>query len=304
MVFPSPPAVSVVIPTRNRGDDVVHTVRAILDHDTDVEVIVVDQSTDDRTWQALQGVDDPRLTVVRSDRKGISNARNDGVAVARADVIAFTDDDCRPVPGWAGTMRVALDDRAAPAIVFGKVSIPETTAGEYAPAFDPERLLIEGVAPYPGEGIGIGASFAVTRAAFDRLGGFDPLLGAGAPVFTGGEETDFALRALGQGMRVAASFDAEVLHLGVRRGEEVTRLIIAYRRAVGAAYGKYARLHPLGGVRACAPWIVGQLVTMARAVVARRSPNPGVLAYFVLGFVASFRYGLDRRAQRLRQRRR
>src|SRR4051812_24734378 len=108
----APPAVSVVIPARNAEA----TIRATLDAlaaqqaDAPFEVIVVDDGSTDGTVAATrQAPLDVR--VVASRGRGAGAARNAGVAAARAEVIAFTDADCAPDPGWLREGLTALEGR-------------------------------------------------------------------------------------------------------------------------------------------------------------------------------------------------
>ena len=89
------PEVSVVIPTRNRARLLSNTLRSALEQrDVELEVIVVDDGSDDETPAVLVGVDDPRLRVVRLERaRGPNGARNAGIEAAVGEWIAFLDDD-------------------------------------------------------------------------------------------------------------------------------------------------------------------------------------------------------------------
>src|SRR5688572_32619017 len=108
------PPIAVVIPTRNRGAQAAEAAAAVLKDPIDVELAVVDQSSDEKSLEALLALNDPRLKVVRSSRRGASNARNEGVAATTAPIIAFTDDDCRPDGNWASTMvRLFAEDPEA-----------------------------------------------------------------------------------------------------------------------------------------------------------------------------------------------
>ena len=292
-------SISIVIPTRNRGIDVALAARAVLNDPCDLELVVVDQSTNDDSWVALAEVDDPRLIVIRSTETGISNARNTGVAATSAPIVAFTDDDCRPVSGWATAILSVFKTEPDTSLVFGRVVLPPTEEGDFAPAFEPSRRIVQGRAPLPRRGIGIGANFAVRRTALERLGGFDPLLGAGAPCYRGAEETDIVLRALAHGMRIANVTECEVLHLGVRRGPEVRDLIVAYRRAEGAAFGKYVRICGWPGIRDLGRWIGFECGVLVADALRLRRPQPGALLHLVAGAAGSLRYGVNRRAQRL-----
>jgi glycosyltransferase involved in cell wall biosynthesis len=89
------PAVSVVIPTYRRPDLVSRAVTSVLDQTMDdLEVIVVVDGRDDATCAALNAITDSRLRVHVPDRHlGNADARNAGIALARAAWVAFLDDD-------------------------------------------------------------------------------------------------------------------------------------------------------------------------------------------------------------------
>ena len=87
------PDVSVVIPTRDRGDVLGLTLASALRQlDVEVEVIVVDDGS--AVAPAVPGMDDPRVRLFREDRSaGVSAARNRGITEARGAWVAFLDDD-------------------------------------------------------------------------------------------------------------------------------------------------------------------------------------------------------------------
>ena len=89
------PLISVVIPTVNRSHIVVRAARSALAQTLDaIEVIVIVDGPDETTLDALLGVEDPRLRVKPlAQRVGSGAARNAGVAEARAEWVAFLDDD-------------------------------------------------------------------------------------------------------------------------------------------------------------------------------------------------------------------
>jgi glycosyltransferase involved in cell wall biosynthesis len=297
------PRISVVIPTRNRGTDAAEAARAVLLDKADFELVVIDQSTDERTVQALANIEDHRLRVVRSDLRGASNARNAGVSETSAPIVAFTDDDCRPTADWVSRVLKVFDEDPRAALMFGRVHLPpKENDSDYAPSFEPMHRIQERVVPLPSGDIGIGANFAVRRHVLEALGGFDPLLGPGAPVFRGAEETDLLIRALHGGYRVVNAVECDVLHLGVRTGKDVRPLHVQYQFAVGAAFGKHARLAGTSGLRDVARWIDFYVRMNARDLFERRKPRLGVLFYFVSGAASTFRYGLDHHRNVFRER--
>lgn len=94
------PLVTVVIPTRNRCDDVVVAARSALNQTfLDLEVVVVIDGADATSHQALTALRDPRLRIIQLDQSvGGSEARNVGARAARSEWIAFLDDDDQWLP--------------------------------------------------------------------------------------------------------------------------------------------------------------------------------------------------------------
>jgi glycosyltransferase involved in cell wall biosynthesis len=89
------PAISVVIPTRDRGGVVRRSVESALRSPRpDLEVVVVDDGSSDDTAARLAQVADDRLRYHRVDSIGNANrARNIGARLAQASLIAFLDSD-------------------------------------------------------------------------------------------------------------------------------------------------------------------------------------------------------------------
>jgi glycosyltransferase involved in cell wall biosynthesis len=173
----SDPTVSVVIPTRNRAEVLTsHALpSALAQRDVDVEVVVVDDGSDDDGRRALDRLTDPRVRVVRhATREGQSRARNTGIEAARGEWIAFLDDDDLWSPD---KLREQLDAAAAAHAEFvytGGVMVDEGRGGEVLsgmPLFPPEgileRLLRMNAIP-------AGASTVIARSTVVReVGGFD-----------------------------------------------------------------------------------------------------------------------------------
>ena len=104
--------VSTVIPTFNRKSDVVVAVRtALAQTHHDQEIIVVDDGSSDGTRETLIGEHGQRLTILRTERLGVSGARNHGMAAARGDYIALLDSDDEWLPGKLAAQVRFLEDR-------------------------------------------------------------------------------------------------------------------------------------------------------------------------------------------------
>jgi glycosyltransferase involved in cell wall biosynthesis len=87
------PIVTVIITTHNRGWIVGEAIDSVLSQDfSDYELIVVDDGSDDHTAEILAAYGE-RITVLRQANRGVSAARNRGIAEAAGRLIAFLDSD-------------------------------------------------------------------------------------------------------------------------------------------------------------------------------------------------------------------
>jgi len=96
---------SVIIPSYNSEATIVACLESVLNQDfaEPYEVIIVDSSTDNTPTLIEQRFPIVRL-IRREQRVGSGTARNLGVAVARGDILAFTDSDCVVEPDWLQKM--------------------------------------------------------------------------------------------------------------------------------------------------------------------------------------------------------
>lgn len=87
------PSVSVIIPTYNRCDMLKQAVDSVLEQDfRDFELIVADDGSTDSTQEMLRTYG-KRISLIRQENRGVSAARNRGIASASAELIAFLDSD-------------------------------------------------------------------------------------------------------------------------------------------------------------------------------------------------------------------
>ncbi len=89
------PLVSAIIPTHNRAVLLERAIRSV-QHQTypHLEIIVVDDASQDNTDEVVESFGDPRIRYIRHDNnRGGSAARNTGIAAATGEFIAFLDDD-------------------------------------------------------------------------------------------------------------------------------------------------------------------------------------------------------------------
>lgn len=88
------PRVSLLIPAYNEGRNILKAVESALAQDyPNFEVIVIDDGSEDGTYEKAASVHDPRLRVFRISHRGKAGALNFGLSKATGDVIATTDAD-------------------------------------------------------------------------------------------------------------------------------------------------------------------------------------------------------------------
>jgi glycosyltransferase involved in cell wall biosynthesis len=213
--------VSVVIPAYNAAGTIGRTLESIAAQDLDGawEVIVADDGSTDETVAIAERAG---ATVLRQDHEGPGPARNRGVAAASAPVIAFTDADCFPAPGW---LREGLRCLESADLVQGMVR-PDPSVRRQP--FD--RTVGVGDAG----GLFECANMLLRRELFDKVGGFEDWLDAriGKPL---AEDVWFGTRARRSGARIAYCQNSEVQHAVFRRGAGdyvAERLRLAYFPAI------------------------------------------------------------------------
>jgi glycosyltransferase involved in cell wall biosynthesis len=227
--------VSVVVCSRDRAEHLATCLtaltRAMRPQD---EIIVVDSAS--RDFRTQQVAFDHPVRFVRCERPGLSHARNAGVDVAARDVIAFTDDDCRPQPGWTAALAAAFEASEV-SFAFGRVigsadGVPvSVTVREEPQRIDPSCELAS---------IGHGANMAFRRSALQSIGGFDEVLGAGGTL-RAGEDKDAVWRLLCDGLVGAYVPDAVVEHVLWRSRGQAVRLSYGYGLGWGALSAKAIR---------------------------------------------------------------
>jgi glycosyltransferase involved in cell wall biosynthesis len=252
----------VVVCTRNRPDMLADALDAIVPtlRDGDTLLVVDSASTTDETRRvaAARGV-----RVVRCEQKGLSRARNRGVAETANEIVVFTDDDCRPQPGWLDRLMGPFAD-----------DVVGFTLGQVRADVEDAHLPFDAARPRPAARfagptdpieLGNGACMAFRRSAYVACGGADERLGAGTRLQSA-EDHDLFCRLLHHHWIGVYEPDALVLHRDWRTHREVVR----YNWGVGLGTGAMvAKLWRIAGTRTVRPLLRRRLFTDGVAALAR-----------------------------------
>lgn len=290
----TPVDVSVVVCTLGRSEHLEATVASLLaqrwEPDTNAELIVVDNDPEIGLVRERLAQLADRLVLVDEPQRGLSAARNAGLAVARGRIIAFTDDDAVADPDWAPRLLATFDEPAAADVgcVTGLVE-PAETDSEEARWFEEyggfgkgvERLVWSaeddgadpalgrpgprGVAfPCSGGEFGSGNNMAFRTTLLRQLGGFDVALGAGSASL-GGEDLDIFRRVFTAGRAIVYQPSAAIRHHHRSSYPELTSQLFAYGAGMAAVITKQL----LSGPRAA----TAVLVRLAPALVLLLDPG-------------------------------
>jgi len=212
----SAPAVSVVIPALDAAATLPATLAGLAAQELTAafEVLVVDDGSSDAT-AALAAAHPVVTAVLPGLGDGPGAARNIGIAAARAPVVAFTDADCTPAPGWLAAGLAAL--AAGADVVQGRV-VPGGARGPWD-----RSVAVGGPSPLYET-----ANLFVRTDPLRAVGGFEPWLRPRRSKELG-EDVWLGWRLRRAGARVAFTADALVHHA-------------VFPRSAGAFVAEHARL--------------------------------------------------------------
>lgn len=229
----SEPRVSVILPVRNGADVIGPLLDALAAQRVEGghEVILVDDLSRDDTAAVAEA---HGARVVRSPVwSGAFQARNLGLEIARGEIIAFIDADCRPAPDWLAA-GVAELDRGELELVAGHIDVQLSEQPglvervDFARYLDQERTVSEG-------GFGATANLFTWRRIIDEVGGFE------RESIADGDRI-LCLRATARGHRLGYSPKPVVAHDPRTRAYDMARR--AVRDGVGRAQSRRTLKNP------------------------------------------------------------
>jgi len=173
-----PPAVSVVVPLFNKGPYVTRCLESICRQTFgDFEVVVVDDGSTDGSGSVAEGLEDPRVRVIRQPNRGVGAARNRGISESAGALVAFLDADDEWEPGFLEAI-AGLAGRYPQAGIFatgyrrcyGSRFDKETTVA--ARAADPARLITNYFAFVQSGDFVTSSNIAIPRKVLEQVGTF------------------------------------------------------------------------------------------------------------------------------------
>jgi glycosyltransferase involved in cell wall biosynthesis len=183
---------SVVIPLYNKEKSILRAINSVLHQsEQDFELIVVNDGSSDQSAALVANLSDhKKIRLINQDNAGVSAARNRGIIEAKSELIAFLDADDEWHPDFLKTI-LEMKSQFPDGSVFSTLYSVQEQTGELtlpnvAPFFESgyrgfiENYLnvIRSVLPFDS------SSFAVTKKAFQEIGGFPVGINFGEDVDT------------------------------------------------------------------------------------------------------------------------
>jgi len=163
------PSVSVIVPCRNNADTIRATVEAILGQDYPaLEELILIGSIADPTWDALEGVTDPRLVILEQEavpgKRDPAIKRDTGLQKARSDILALADSDIVMEADWLSRAVSMLIAQGGGCVAGGMRSVRDNFWGRFV-----DRNVLSAKTPR------VPASYLVHRENFGKRGSKPPI---------------------------------------------------------------------------------------------------------------------------------
>jgi glucosyl-dolichyl phosphate glucuronosyltransferase len=280
---------SIVIGTLNRRALLERSLRSLMAQTCPTsrfEILVVDNGSTDGSHDVLRALEKetPNLRWVEERRRGLSNARNRGIAETQAPLVAFFDDDAIAEPNWLDVLFAVFAAEPDAGAAGGRIYVdwsgerpdwmPVSIEGYYGRCdYGGERKYLS-YPQYP-----FGSNMVIRRERLLAINGFNSELGPTGKNLMAGGEQDLFFRLYRTPIKVVYDPAAVVHHWAPP--ERVTRkwsLRRAFRHGMSNATMSHAngQVGPAVWLRQlmAASWhcAVGAAST-ATALVTRSAPN-------------------------------
>jgi glycosyltransferase involved in cell wall biosynthesis len=233
--------ITVAVPTLDRPEALSRCLDGLFTNRLlPAEVVIVDQGQGDTTLPVIDRFRSGSTPIIhcRQTRQGLSAARNLGWSIASCQIIAFTDDDCVPDPGWIEGIDRAFTSFPTACGVTGRIlPLGPEVPGRFAVSLRTGNKSAEFRGRALPWSVGSGGNFAVKRDWLDRIGGYDENLGAGSNG-KAAEDMDLFYRLLRSGAIIRYEPKVMIYH----ERQDRAHLILSgwnYGYGMGAFAGKY-----------------------------------------------------------------
>ncbi len=200
--------ISVIVPTYNEEKNIERCLMALEKQNMqrdEYEIIVVDGHSKDRTVEIAKKCADK---VILQKSKGVGGARNDGISIAKGDIIATTDADCIAPPEWLEIIQKNFDREKNAVGVFGPVK-PIEKKLKYKMFLFMNNTLAYILYKLRIMYLAVGANVAFKRKDFLAIGGYAD--------YSAGDDYEMPLRLRKKGKIL---FDRKLfVHFSMRRYE-------------------------------------------------------------------------------------
>jgi GT2 family glycosyltransferase len=232
------PRISVVVCAYNAEPTIQECLDGALRLDyPDFEVVVVDDGSTDATAELLPAFP---VRVISTENRGLSNARNTGLAAADGEIVAYLDSDAYPDPQWLRYL--ARTFTTTDHVAVGGPNLPPPGDGAIAecvarsPGGPAHVLLADTVAEHVP-----GCNLAVRASALREIGGFDPRFRAA------GDDVDVCWRLQDRGWTLGFNPAALVWHHRRNSVRAYWRQQRGYGRAEALLEDKWPERYNAGG---------------------------------------------------------
>ena len=165
--------ISVIVPVHDTGRYLERVLAAVGSQEptrNEVEWIFVDNGSRDGSGEILDA--HPGVRVLRESEPGAYAARNRGIREARGEILAFTDSDCFPEPGWLRAVEGGLGDPAVEVLLGPRVPPVEGHWLRLIAEYENQKVERVCASDDPALYFGHTNNMAVRRTAMDRFGPF------------------------------------------------------------------------------------------------------------------------------------
>ncbi|MDQ6670142.1 MAG: glycosyltransferase [Chloroflexota bacterium] len=184
--------------TEDRWDDIVRAIQSIKQQTYSAREIILVIDHNRPLFEHARSTIEASAIVENTSARGLSGARNCGLAVARGDFIAFLDDDAVAAPDWLERLHA----HCAQPGVLGAGGWVEPHWVDSQPAWFPDEFLWVVGCSYVGLPRStasvrnpFGGCSCLRREVFEQVGGFRTEIGRVGARPLGCEETELSIRA-------------------------------------------------------------------------------------------------------------